>query len=175
MSVFRHWPKLCKEIQEEQYDCWMSYYRHSGQHIYGPRPPSFNDPENTVGRKGPHVAFMQSRIKFYRSLIRQTERLGVDIEYSKRVVDYYEDVAAGVGGVVLESGEKREADIVVAVDGIKTHSGKIISGVDIQPKESGMAIYRSAYSIEHIFSEPLVQERWKYEKGRRPILEFWLG
>ena len=99
----------------------------------------------------------------------------MDIEYSKRVVVYYEDVAAGVGGVVLKSGEKREADIVVAADGIKTHSGKIISGLDIQPKESGTAMYRSAYFIEHILAEPLVQERWMYEKSRRPIWEFWLG
>lgn len=175
MSVFRYWPELCNEIEKEQYDCWMSYYRHSGQHIYGPNPPSFNDPENSVGRKGPHVAFMQSRIKFYKSLIRQTERLGVKIEYNKRVIDYYEDVAAGVGGVILENGEKHEADVVVAADGIKTHSSKIILGSDIQPKESGMAIYRAAYPVENIFSELLVQERWKYKKGERPIWEFWLG
>ena len=175
MSIFRHWPELCKEIQQEQYDCWMSYYRHSGQHIYGPKPPSFNDPENTIGRKGPHVAFMQSRIKFYKSLIRQLEQLGMKVEYKKRVVKYYEDAAAGIGGVVLESGTKGEADVVVAADGIRTCSGKIISGADIQPKESGMAIYRSAYSVENIFSEPLVQERWKLKKGDRPIWEFWLG
>ena len=175
MSIFCHWPELCKEIEEEQYDCWMSYYRHSGQHIYGPSPPSFNDPENTVGRKGPHVAFMQSRIKFYKSLICQTERLGLDIEYNRRVVDYYEDAITGIGGVVLESGDKREASVVVAADGIKTHSGKLISGEDLPPKESGMAIYRAAYPVEHIFSEPLVRERWKYKKGDRPIWEFWLG
>ncbi|KAF6227262.1 hypothetical protein HO133_008705 [Letharia lupina] len=57
MSIFRHWPELCKEIEEEQYDCWMSDYRHSGQHIYGPKPPSFNDPENTVGRNGPRCVY----------------------------------------------------------------------------------------------------------------------
>lgn len=175
MSIFRHWPELCEEIEHEQYDCWMSYYRHSGQHIYGPNPPSFNDPENTIGRKGPHVAFMQSRVKFYKSLVRQVERLGIKVEYNKRVVGYYEDVAVGVGGVVLESGGKGEADVVIAADGIKTCSGKIISGADIQPKESGMAIYRSAYSVENIFSEPLVQERWGHRKGDRPIWEFWLG
>ena len=175
MSIFRYWPELCKEIEEEQYDCWMAYYRHTGEHIYGPSPPSFNDPENSIGRKGPHVAFMQSRVKFYKSLIRQAERLGLRIEYNRRVVSYYEDEDAGFGGVVLESDERREADVVVAADGIKTHSGKIISGEDTQPKESGMAIYRSAYPVEHALSEPLVQERWKYKKGDRPIWEFWLG
>ncbi|KAL8714641.1 MAG: hypothetical protein Q9220_001590 [cf. Caloplaca sp. 1 TL-2023] len=175
MSIFRHWPELCREIEKEQYDCWMSYYRHSGEHIYGPNPPSFNDPENSIGRKGPHVAFMQGRVKFYKALLRQVERLGINIEYGKHVVDYYEDASVGAGGVIFENGEKDEADVVVAADGLKSHSGKIVSGIDIRPKESGMAIYRAAYPVEHIFSEPLVRERWKYQKGDRPIWEFWLG
>ena len=115
-------------------------YKHTGEHIYGPNPPSFNDTENIIGRKGPHVAFMQSRIKFYKPLIRQAQRLGLLIEYHKRVTSYYEDDELSIGGVVLESGERREADVVVAADGIKTRSGKLISGEDIQPKESGMAI-----------------------------------
>ena len=153
----------------------MSYYRHSGEHIYGPSPPCYNDPENTIGRKGPHVAFMQARVKFYKSLIRQIERLGLKIEYGSRVMDYYEDAAAGIGGVLLESGERREADVVVAADGIKTHSGKIVSGADVPLQETGMAIYRSAYPVEHIYSEPLVRERWHRNKGDRPIWEFWLG
>ena len=150
-------------------------YKHTGEHIYGPNPPSFNDSENIVGRKGPYVAFMQSRIKFYKSLIRQAERLGLSIEYHKRVVSYYEDDESGTGGVVLESGERREADVVVAADGIKTNSGRLISGEDIQPKESGMAIYRSAYPTEHALSEPQVKARWGFKSGDRPIWEFWLG
>lgn len=152
-----------------------SDYKHTGEHIYGPNPPSFNDPENTMGRKGPHVAFMQSRIKFYKSLIRQVERLGLLIEYYKQVVSYYEDEKSGVGGVVLESGEKGEADVVIAADGIKSRSGRLISGEDVQPKESGMAIYRSAYPTEHALSEPLVKAQWDFKKGDRPIWEFWLG
>ena len=175
LSVFRHWPELCQEIEREQYDCWMAYYKNTGEHIYGPNPPSFNDPENAVGRKGPHVAFMQSRIKFYQSLIRQVERLGLQIEYNKRVVSYYEDDHASIGGVIIDGGERCEADVVVAADGIKTRSSKLISGEDVQPKESGMAIYRSAYPVEHALSEPLVRDRWKFGKGDRPIWEFWLG
>lgn len=147
----------------------MSYYRHTDEHIYGSNPPSFNDPQNAIGLRGPHVAFMQSRIKFYKSLIRQTERLGLNIQYGKHVVDYYEDVCGGVGGVVLESREKGEADVVVAADGIKTRSGIMTSGIHIQPKGSGMAVYRSAYPVEHILSEKLVQQRWKYKKGTGPI------
>nr|ANM86353.1 putative 6-hydroxynicotinate 3-monooxygenase [Cladonia uncialis subsp. uncialis]AUW31216.1 putative monooxygenase [Cladonia uncialis subsp. uncialis] len=204
LSILRHWPELCKEIEEEHWEMeigsWTHAsafktsrsirtssqkrnansenhpdYKHTGEHIYGPNPPSFNDTENIIGRKGPHVAFMQSRVKFYKSLIRQAQRLGLLIEYHKRVVSYYEDDESGTGGVVLESGERREADVVVAADGIKTRSGRLISGDVIQPKESGMAIYRSAYPTEHALSEPQVKARWDFKKGDRPIWEFWLG
>ena len=76
---------------------------------------------------------------------------------------------------MLGSGERREADVVVAADGIKTRSGKLISGEDVQPKESGMAIYHSAYPIGHAVSGPQVKARWDFKKGNRPIWEFWLG
>lgn len=175
LSILRHWPELCKEFEEESYDCWLTYYKHTGEYIYGPSPPCYNDPENASGRKGPHIAFMQSRVKFYKSLIRQAERLSLDIEYSKRAISYYEDKDASKGGVVLESGERREADVVIAADGIKTSSGKIVSGGEIQPKASGMAAYRSGYPAELALSEPLVKDRWDFKKGDRPIWEFYLG
>ncbi|KAL9611911.1 MAG: hypothetical protein Q9167_003464 [Letrouitia subvulpina] len=175
MSIIRHWPELCKEIEKEQYDCTMAYYKNTGEHIFGPVSPSFNEPENVVGRKGPHVALMQSRVKLYKSLIRQTERLGIHIEYNQRVVSYYEDESSGIGGVVLEGGERREADVVIAADGTKTCSGKFVSGEDAQPTGSSLAIYRAAYPVEHALSEPLVKERWGFRKGDRPMWEFWIG
>ncbi|KAF4634247.1 hypothetical protein G7Y89_g3863 [Cudoniella acicularis] len=175
-SIFRHWPDFSKDIEAEQYDCWMTYKRHNGTHIYGPSPPMFNDPENISGRKGPYVAFMQSRIKFYRSLIRQVERLGIEIEFGSLVVEYYEDAERGVGGVVLEGGEKREADVVVGADGIKALSGKIVEGEGaLPPKESGMAVYRCSYPVEYALADPVVKEQWKFQEGDRPIWEFWLG
>ena len=175
LSIVRHWPEMCKEIEEEQYDCWMSYFKHTGEHIYGPNPPSFNDPENIIGRKGPHVGFMQGRVKFYKTLMRQVERLGIQTTYNQRVMNYYEIEDAHVGGVVLENGDRHEADLVIAADGIKTRSNKLISAQDVTPKESGMAIYRSAYPVELALEDPVVRERWPYKTGDRPIWEFWLG
>lgn len=35
MSVFQHWPRLQKEIEEEQYDAGVSYWHNSGHKIYG--------------------------------------------------------------------------------------------------------------------------------------------
>ena len=175
MSVLRHWPELCVAIESEQYDFWMSYYRNSGEHIDGPHPPSFNDPGNVAGRKGPYVAFAHSRVKLYKSLLRQIDRLSLKIEYGNRVVEYYENTSMSVGGIVLESGKKREAQVVIAADGINTVSDIITSGAHIEPKETGMAIYRATYPVEHAFSKTAVQERWTHRKGDRPIWEFWVG
>jgi uncharacterized FAD-dependent dehydrogenase len=120
MSVFRHWPQMEKEIEEEQYDADVSYWQNYGAKIYGPAPPEFNDPEKAeaidaaTARKGPHVGFMQGRVKFFNMLLRQIKRCGIQIQWGKRVTEYYEKEEAGVGGVVLENGEHLEADIVVA-------------------------------------------------------------
>lgn len=177
LSILRHWPRLCKQIEDEQYDCWMSYYRHTGEHVYGPSPPVFNDPENLVGRRGPHVGFMQSRIKMYKALIQQAERCKLDIRWGQRVVDFYEIdcIRVSVGGVVVENGERMEADVVVAADGIKTKSNKLIRGHDVQPRESGLAVYRTAYSSELALLDPVVRERWNPAGLEHPVWEFWLG
>ncbi|KAE7996943.1 hypothetical protein FH972_001619 [Carpinus fangiana] len=176
MSVFRHWPDMCREIEEEQYDCTISYKKHTGDHVYGPGPPSFNDPENRVGRLGPHVGFLQNRVNFYRTFLRQVAKLGLRIEYGKPVKEYFEDANAKKGGVILENGEVHLADLVIAADGIKTRSGKLVAGKDTSPKESGMAIYRCAYPIDLAFADPNVRQRWQSTNtDTPPSWEFWLG
>ncbi|KAA8642769.1 hypothetical protein EYZ11_002927 [Aspergillus tanneri] len=175
MSIFRHWPDMCREIETEQYDAMMSYKKHSGEHIYGPSPPSFNDPENKVGRLGPHVAFIQNRIKFYKMFLRQIAKLGFRIDYGQRVVNYFEDTVTGKGGVVLETGEVYLADVVVAADGLKSSSYGIVTGESVQPRPSGMAIYRTAYPVEYALQNETVRQRWSRKDDDGPLWEFWLG
>lgn len=151
----------------------MSYYRHTGEHIYGPSPPVFNDPENKAGRRGPHVGFMQSRVKMYKALIQQAERCNIGIRWGKRVVDYYE--TDSLGGVVLESGERIEADVVIAADGTKTKSNKLVRGEEVGARESGLAVYRTSYPAKHALANPIVRERWNPSRSDHPIWEFWLG
>ena len=172
MSVFRHWPEMSREIEEQQYDAGMSYKKHSGEHIYGPCPPSFNDVENRVGRLGPYVAAAQSRVKFYKMLLRQVAKLGFRIDYGKRVKEFFEAQFAGKGGVILENGQFLVADIVVAADGLRSRSATLIGGEDLQPKPSGMAIYRTAYPLEYAMKDEVVRKRWAFSD---PMWEFWMG
>lgn len=46
------------------------------------------------------------------------------MEYGKRAMEYYEDESAGTekAGIILESGEKVEVDVVIAADGVGSRS-----------------------------------------------------
>ncbi|KKK15177.1 hypothetical protein P175DRAFT_0539870 [Aspergillus ochraceoroseus IBT 24754] len=173
ISVIRHWPDMCRDMEEDQVNASVSYETHDGRHIYGPTVPSFNDPEHIATRQGsPYVAPAQIRRKFYRMLLRQVARLGFRVEYGKPVRDYFEDRVSGSGGVVLENGEIRLADIVVAADGLKSSSDILITGEPRPTKSSGLSIYRTAYPKELAMKDECVRERW----GRSPpTWEYWLG
>lgn len=85
VSIIRHWPDMCRDMEEEQVHAAVSYETHDGRHIYGPTVPSFNDPEHLVSRKGPFVAPAQVRRKFYRMLLRQVAKIGLTVEYGSAV------------------------------------------------------------------------------------------
>ena len=172
VSIIRHWPDMWRDMEEEQVNAAVSYEMHSGEHIYGPSVPSFNDPEHVADRKGPFVAPAQIRRKFFRMLLRQVAKLGLKVDYGKCVRDYFEDRAAGLGGVVLENGESRTADIVVAADGLKSRSEILIAGQHTPSKSSGMSIFRTAYPRELAMQNETVRKRWGDISS---VWEYWLG
>ncbi|EWZ43042.1 hypothetical protein FOZG_07789 [Fusarium oxysporum Fo47] len=173
--LLRHWPDMGYEIEENQYDVDMSYYRQTGERIWGPAPPMFNDPENLPSRRGFPSVNAHSRVKLYRAFLKQAERVGIHVEWGCRVVEYWEDVEGCAGGVVLENGEKRTADIVVAADGLRTKSNTVVPGMPDQLATSGKAIYRAGYPVEHALKDSKVREMWNFKPGDKPIWQFWLG
>jgi 2-polyprenyl-6-methoxyphenol hydroxylase-like FAD-dependent oxidoreductase len=108
-------------------------------------------------------------------LTAQLKKIGIEVEYGHRVVDYYEDVKAGKGGVVLDNGDKIEADLVVAADGVGTKSHKLVTGHQVRARSSGYAIYRTAFPVEVAFADPLVAERFKVPANGQTCVELWAG
>lgn len=90
------------------------------------------------------------------------------------MVDYYEDTAAGKGGVVLESGERLEADLVVAADGLGMKSYSLV-GQKVAARSSGYSIYRTAYLVEYALVDSQVAERFKMLDNGKSVNEIWLG
>ncbi|KAL4987679.1 hypothetical protein BDW68DRAFT_197223 [Aspergillus falconensis] len=175
VSIIRHWPDMLHDMEAEQVHAVVSYETHDGRHIYGPTVPSFNDPEHLATRKGPFVGPAQVRRKFYRMLLRQVARCGLCVEYGKTVKSYFEDEKAGKGGVIIATtggGEVRVADIVVAADGLKSPSEILIAGQHVNPKSSGLSIYRTAFPKDLAMQNELVRKRWG---DSPPVWEYWLG
>lgn len=69
ISVFRHWPEMCRELEEDKVESVMYYRRHNGELILGPTSLGFNDVKFLAEREGfPVAAPHQIRKKFYRVL-----------------------------------------------------------------------------------------------------------
>ncbi|CAK3780050.1 FAD NAD(P)-binding domain-containing [Lecanosticta acicola] len=114
---------MSKENDLISYEMWLSWHKINGDLISGPAPfrPNF-DPEKHAGYKDdleprPKV-YRHRRHHLHKMLTDQVERAGLTVEYGKKVLRYEEDTEHDKASVVLENGEKIEADVIVAADGI---------------------------------------------------------
>ena len=176
ISIFRHWPDMCHELEEDRIDSVMYYRKHNGELILGPTSLGFNDPEYLAKREGfPFAAPHQVRKKFYRMLLRQVARVGLKVDYGQRVERYFEDEVAGVGGVVTQSGLIRVAHVVVAADANKTRSELLIAGEHMPTRSSGMSVYRTALPTELAMRNEAFKKRWGNVIAKETSHEFWIG
>ena len=90
------------------------------------------------------------------------------------MTDYFEDVELGEGGVVLDSGEKIEGDVVIAADGLVTKSHRLVFE-KIEIKSSGNAIYSTAYPVKHALVDPEAGERFKILENGKIVNDIWVG
>lgn len=65
---------------------------------------------------------MQMRPLWHKMLWHQVQRFGIEVSFGKRVVEYFEDSDRGVAGVVTDRGERTEAEVVLAADGVNSRS-----------------------------------------------------
>ena len=78
---------------------------------------------------------------------------GIDIRLGVNVVDYFEE--EGVAGVVLASGERLTADVVLAAEGVKSRGRKIVLGFEDRPLASGYAVFRAWFGSDELARNPL--------------------
>lgn len=96
------------------------------------------------------------RSSFHGTLLQYAQHLGIDVRLSARVMDYFEN--PDKGGVVLDTGAKVTADLVVAADGVGSRSGVVIKGERDWPVSSGYAMLRATYPTERVRNNPVLQE-----------------
>lgn len=180
-----YWPDMAEENDRIAEDPWVSYHRITGERVAGPESFAFGmkkkaglaegENKSKDGINYPSRMHRHNRPQFLKMLISQLQRLGIEIEYGLRAVDYYEEDEDDKkkAGVVFEDGRKLEADVVVAADGIGTKSHKLINGRDIRAWSSGWASARAAFPVEVITAIPELNERFKILENGHPCVEMW--
>ncbi|KAK4162924.1 hypothetical protein QBC43DRAFT_301660 [Cladorrhinum sp. PSN259] len=85
-----------------------------------------------------------------------TEELGIPIYLDQCVEEYFED--EGKAGIVLKTGEKVEADLVIGADGVRSKARELVLGYVDKPKSSGYAVWRAWFSNKDMIKDPMTKE-----------------
>jgi 2-polyprenyl-6-methoxyphenol hydroxylase-like FAD-dependent oxidoreductase len=176
---------MVEENERISYDPWLAWHKITGERVSGPSPLPFRAAKNTTSddqngsdvsaKKPPQRFYRHSRPKFHKMLTEQCHKVGIDVEYGKYVVEYYEKPNINEAGVLLKSGEVVKADVVVAADGIGSKSTKITLDTEVAVRPTGYAIFRTAFPVQMAISDPLIRERFTLMPDGRPIAEMWMG
>ncbi|KAK3504164.1 hypothetical protein B0T13DRAFT_412501 [Neurospora crassa] len=178
-KFFKHWPEMAKEYDEiSLHNSWLATYKHDGELVIPPLKVAERLREAGLNPGTPPGLF-QMRPLVYRMYIRQVGRLGIPITFNKKVVDYYEDLKREVAGVITEDGEKYEAHVVIAADGVGSKAQKLVGG-QVRAMKSGRAMWRAAFDIRYLDQKPELKKFFSMhipEGGGKPepIVRTWLG
>ena len=145
----------------------LSLYKTNGEKIGGPFSIKGVDPTT--------IPTPISRPKLISFLYDYVTSLGISITFGRRVREYYEILEAGKAGVVTEDGERFEADLVIAADGVATSSWAIVSGNEVKPRSSGFSSYRVAYPTKLLHRNPHVAKELALEDDGDDICRVYLG
>ena len=173
-KFMKHWPELAEEYNEiSLHDAWIETFKHDGESMI--KPQKVAERLRAAGLDAPPGSF-QMRPLVYTMFVRQVERLGINVEFSKRVVDYFEDAdgEAAKGGVITDDGKRYEADIVIAADGVGSKSQKLVGG-QVRAQKSGRAMWRAAFPRKELDKNPEVKAFFGLINGTDPIVRTWLG
>jgi 2-polyprenyl-6-methoxyphenol hydroxylase-like FAD-dependent oxidoreductase len=144
---FKHWPEMKAEYDSiGLHNAWIETFKHSGEQIVEPLSVAERLRDAGLDPKTPPGTF-QMRPLIYKMFVAQVERLGIKVEFGKRVVDYFENDDQTKGGCVTADGERFEADVVIAADGVGSKSQRLVGG-QVRARSSGRAMWRAAFPIE---------------------------
>lgn len=174
-QALRYWPQMVKENAEIASHPWLSYHKITGERISGPTPLFTPEKGNAAGGDAPPEVYRHSRPKFHKMLSDQLQRHGIQVEYGHHATQYYENTESKTAGVVLATGDKVEADVVVAADGIGSRSSMVTMGHYVKAIPSGNSVYRAAFPLELALRDAEVRERFKAMDDGTQVAEMWMG
>ncbi|KAK3721979.1 hypothetical protein LTR37_002795 [Vermiconidia calcicola] len=122
----------------------FNIHKWTGELVMNQRTPP-PDPEAPVFNG--HRGEFHSVLLYYAK-----DDLGIPIRLGYRIEKYFEDTAEA--GVVLESGEKISADVVVGADGVRSKARELVLGYEDKPKFSGYAVFRAWFTNDEMMKDP---------------------
>ncbi|KAH8198645.1 hypothetical protein TruAng_007186 [Truncatella angustata] len=96
------------------------------------------------------------RNEFHRVLYEYASEIGLEIEFGKTILRYFEDVHKG--SVLLADGTMIAADIVVAADGVGSSSWELVLEEKAHAVSSGFAVYRSGFPTAVGLENPIIKQ-----------------
>ncbi|KAH8928736.1 FAD/NAD-P-binding domain-containing protein [Atractiella rhizophila] len=97
------------------------------------------------------------RAEFQRIWFNKAKEIGVKILTGVRVEQYF-DGEDGIPGsrpwVITKRGDRIEADVILAADGIKSRAKEVVLDFPDAPQSSGYAAYRAAMPIKELMEDP---------------------
>ncbi|KAH8705249.1 hypothetical protein BGW36DRAFT_392919 [Talaromyces proteolyticus] len=190
IRAFNKWPYLRKKNQEITGHPSLAWHNLKGERLNGPTDMIYPSPKvdnskedadnaniNKNNKEGEVSSslYRHSRPKFHLMLETQLEQIGLKVQYGKRVVRYFETPEDEKAGVELEDGTTLKADLVVAADGIGSHSTKITLGKEVPARSTGLSVYRAAYPVGIIESDPEILEKIDTTPDGESIAQLWIG
>ncbi|KAK6382281.1 hypothetical protein LTS17_004168 [Exophiala oligosperma] len=156
INHFQKWPPMAENYRNIIYKPDMIMYTYDGTLIGGPLRLS----EASHWRPVP-----VSRPKLARALYDHALSLGIPIMFGKRIAEYgeSEDKAYAID----DRGERFDADVVVAADGIGTKAGKIVPG-KAKAVSSGWSVYRVSYPTMILQEDPVLSKYYSFHTEDQP-------
>ncbi|KAK3214014.1 hypothetical protein GRF29_28g1734236 [Pseudopithomyces chartarum] len=144
--LFERWPGVIEAMYKvARKTSWLDLYHWKGDFV---TRQSFADEKSWGPRINGH------RGELYDIIYEHAKARELDIRLGQRVTDYFED---GEKAGVVVNGERMEADVVVAAEGVRSRGRKIVLGFDDKPKSSGYAVYRCWFSGDAIKDNALIR------------------
>ncbi|KAJ5621294.1 hypothetical protein N7528_006077 [Penicillium herquei] len=136
-------------------------HKWTGELVYT-QPPHKYDPEAPVfnGHRGELHTIVFKYAK---------DDLGIPIHLGQKVTEYFED--ENEAGIILESGSKVTADLVIGADGVRSKARELVLGYVDKPKSSGYGIFRAWFSNEDMIRDP----RTKHFCENGDTFNGWIG
>ncbi|MCJ1325539.1 hypothetical protein MMC10_002202 [Thelotrema lepadinum] len=115
------------------------------------------------------------RSSLNRCLYEYAAALGIEVAFGTRITEYHDD--GEKGSCVSKTGERFEADVVVAADGIGSRSAEVVrnEGEEGKGKSSGYAAYRCTYSAEEAYKDPNIKNRFLSKTPGAGAMNLWLA